>query len=88
MEDKSKNMCGCNSTFCPDNLTGNDALAVAELNKMDEATSDAIYELFDSFNIVNHQPFRDVISDYKLSGILDLFENPSWALWERQFLNV
>ena len=88
MEDKSKKICGCNSPFCPDNLTGNDALAVAELNKMDEATSDAIYELFDSFNIVNHQPFRDVISDYKLSAILDLFENPSWALWERQFLNV
>jgi hypothetical protein len=85
MEDK-RNMCGCNSAFCPDNLTENDALAVAELNKVDEATCDAIYELFDSFDVDDYQPKHDEIIEH--DSYLDLFENPSWLLWERQFLNV
>lgn len=86
MEDKTKYKCGCNNAFCPDNLTENDALAVAQLNKVDEATCESIYELFDSFDILDYQPKHDENND--ADSYLDLFENPNWVLWERQFLNV
>jgi hypothetical protein len=88
MENETNFNCPCNSPFCPENSTEIGRAILTQFNNIDEATLETIFELFDSFDIVDHQPMRDVISDDGLSAILDLFENPSWALWERQFLNV
>jgi hypothetical protein len=86
MENEINFNCPCNSPFCPDNLTEVNRTIVTELNNVDEATIENIFELFDSFDVDDHQPKHDEINDG--DALLDLFENPSWALWERQFLNV
>jgi len=78
--------CLCESESCTKRDEVNLFLKIKKASQVDEASFESITDSWDSFDVDDFMPERELVEDYTCD--LDLEFNPDWLLWETEIMYV